>query len=373
VKERSLTAAERIDWLRLARTPRVGPVTFRELIVRYRTPAKAIAALPRLALRGGASLGKIPSADAARAEIDATEAARGLVVMGCEPRFPPLLRALDPPPPLVSVLGDVSILSKPCVAIVGSRNASAIGRRFAQDMARDLGAAGYVVVSGLARGIDAAAHQGALASGTVAVVAGGLAHIYPPEHTELHAEIASKGAIVSENPLTYPPTARDFPRRNRLISGLSLGVVVIEAAERSGSLITARYAAEQGREVMAAPGSPLDPRTKGSNRLIREGAILIESAADVVDALGGSSLLRLREPEPDPRDDEPPTDDATLDAEADRVRSKVYELLSPTPAPTDEIIRQAGAPAAVALAALMELELAGRAVLLPGGMAARAG
>jgi DNA processing protein len=369
---RELTAAERIDWLRLARTPRVGPVTFSQLLVRYRTPAKAIAALPKLARRGGAVIGAIPSPDAARAELDATEAAGGAVIMACEPAFPTLLRALDPPPPLVSVLGDVGMLSRPCVALVGARNASAIGGRFAQNVARDLGEAGFVVASGLARGIDAAAHRGALATGTVAVVAGGLAHIYPPEHAELHAEIARKGAVVSENPLSYPPTARDFPRRNRLISGLSLGVVVIEAAERSGSLITARYAAEQGREVMAAPGSPLDPRTKGSNRLIRDGAVLVESAQDVLDVLRGSPLVRLRPPEPE-IEEPPPLDDDGLDAEVERVRARVWELLSPTPTHRDEIIRASGAPPAAALAALVELELAGRAVLMPSGMVARSG
>jgi len=264
------------------------------------------------------------------------------------------------------------VLAKPSVAVVGARNASAIGRRFARDLARDVGAAGFVVVSGLARGIDAAAHEGALASdaGTVAVVAGGLAHIYPPEHAELHARIAREGAVLSENPPSYAPTARDFPRRNRLISGLSLAVVVVEAAERSGSLITARFAAEQGREVLAAPGSPLDPRARGANRLIRDGATLIESGADVIDVLRGSPLARAEEP--DWRAYEPaPVDEAALEAEADRVREAVFELLSPTPTHRDEIIRCAGAPAPAVLAALVELELAGRASLSSGGFATR--
>jgi DNA processing protein len=370
VIERALSAVERIDWLRLARTSRVGPVTFQQLLRRYKEPGKAIAALPKLARRGGGAIGAIPSADEARAEIDATEAAGGVLLMACEPAFPRLLRALDPPPPVISVLGSPQLLNKPAAALVGSRNASAIGRRFAQDVARDVGAAGFIIVSGLARGIDGAAHQGALSTGTIAVVAGGVATIYPPEHAELHARIAAEGAIVSENPLRMEPTARDFPRRNRLISGLSLGVVVIEAAERSGSLITARFAGEQGREVMAAPGSPLDPRARGANRLIRDGAILIESAADVIDVLRGSPLARTQEP--DWRAfEEGPMDETAIEAEADRIRERVHELLSPTPTPRDEIIRYAEAPAAAVLSALVELELAGRALLMTGGLVAR--
>lgn len=370
MKVRALAAAERIDWLRLARTTNVGPVTFAELIRRYENAAAAIDALPALARRGGGRIGKIPSVDAARAELDAVERAGGTMLMACEPSFPALLRNLDPPPPVVTVLGAPSLLAGPAAAIVGSRNASAAGRRFALDVARDLGAAGYVVVSGLARGIDAAAHDGALATGTVAIVAGGVDQIYPPENADLHARIAETGAIVSEVPLGVAPTARDFPRRNRLISGLSLGVVVIEAAERSGSLITARFAGEQGRDVMAAPGSPLDPRTKGANRLIREGAALIESAADVIDILKASPLARAEEP--GGAYDGPPPDEEALAKAADAVREKVAALLSPTPMPRDDVIRFADAPASAVIAALVELELAGRAVMLPGGRVASA-
>lgn len=367
--EQALSSAERIAWLRLARTSRVGPVTFAQLIRRYRSAEKALAALPSLARRGGGKIGAAPSVAEAEAEIRDTEAAGGRLLMSCEPGFPMLLRALDPPPPVIGVLGSVEMLSRRSVALVGARNASALGRRFAEDVARDVGKAGFVVVSGLARGIDAAAHQGAMSTGTVAVVAGGLAHIYPPEHEDLHRRIAKDGAIVSENPLRYEPTARDFPRRNRLISGLSLGVVVIEAAERSGSLITARFALEQGREVMAAPGSPLDPRARGSNRLIRDGATLIESGADVVDAIRGLPLARAEEPGRGYEDE--PMDEAALEAEADRIREKVFELLSPTPTARNDLIRFSGASAAAVLAALVELELAGRASLLPGGLAVR--
>jgi len=357
---------QRLDWLRLARTPRVGPVTFNELLQRYPNPSDAIAALPGLARRGGGRIGTIPSVDMGRAELDAVERAGGRMLMACEPAFPRLLRALDPPPPVITVLGSASMLEAPVAAIVGSRNASAVGRRFAQDVARDLGEADFIVVSGLARGIDAAAHQGALTTGTIAVVAGGVDHVYPPENAELRERIIENGAIISEIPLGVAPTARDFPRRNRLISGLSLGVVVIEAAVRSGSLITARFAGEQGREVMAAPGSPLDPRAKGSNRLIRDGAALIESGADVVALLRDSPLARTEEPTTDDYENAP-LDEAALDAAADAVRDRVCDLLSPTPTPRDDIIRFAEAPTPAVLAALVELELAGRAQLLPGG------
>ena len=370
MKVRTLSAAERLDWLRLARTSRVGPVTFAELIKRYREPGAALDALPKLARRAGGKIGKIPSLDTARQELNATEAAGGAMLMACEPGFPRLLRALDPPPPLITVLGDPERLSRPSCAIVGSRNASAIGRRFAQDVAAGVGEAGFTIVSGLARGIDAAAHMGSIDTGAVAVVAGGVDHIYPPEHANLHARIAARGAILSERPLGVSPTARDFPRRNRLIAGLSLGVVVIEAAERSGSLITARFAAEQGRDVMAAPGSPLDPRARGSNTLIREGASLIEGADDVTAVLHGSSLNRTEEPGGSGFDDAP-SDEAALAEDAEQVREQVHALLSPTPTGLNEIVRYADAPAHAVLAALVELELAGRAQLMPGGLVAR--
>lgn len=368
---RALDHAGRVAWLRLARTPQVGPVTFAQLLARFADPAAALDALPRLARRGGRiDPLAIPQAEAVEQELDAVADLGARVIAAIEPDFPPLLRALDPPPPVVTVLGHANMLFDPACAVVGARSASAIGRRFANDVAAGVGKSGYRIVSGLARGVDAAAHEGALETGTIAVVAGGIDNVYPPENANLRARIAVDGVLVSEQPLGTAPVARDFPRRNRLISGLSLGVVVIEAAEKSGSLITARYAGEQGREVMAAPGSPLDPRAKGSNRLIREGAALIECPGDVVDVLKGARPVAAREPEAAYL--AAPPDEEALAAAADDVRDRVLELLSPSPVSRDDIVRYADAPAAAVAAALMELELAGKAAQLPGGLVALA-
>lgn len=366
-----LSADERLAWLRLARTPNVGPVTFHRLMQRFRSAQAALDALPALAKRGGRiDPMTITSAQDVAREEDACIRAGGVLLTLRDAAYPRLLARLEHPPPVISVLGDPACLAERCVALVGARSASAIGRRFAHDIARDLSQAGFVVVSGLARGVDAAAHDGSLAGGaaTAAVVAGGVDNIYPPEHEGLRARIIERGAVVSERPFGRVPKARDFPRRNGIISGLSEGVVVIEAAERSGSLITARLAAEQGREVMAAPGSPLDPRAKGANRLIRDGAALIENARDVRDVLDGARLSATFEPSQDYED--PPLDEAAMDSAADAVRDRVAELLSPTPTPRDDIVRFAEAPAGAVAAALVELELAGRAIQLPGGLVA---
>lgn len=359
--------SERVDWLRLARTPQVGPVTFHKLLQRYGTPAEAIGALPELARRGGRHQPlKVTDREAAEQEIEATDAAGARLLIACEADYPQLLAALDPPPPVITVRGPLVPDDHACCAIVGSRNASAIGLRFARDMAAELGRAGVVIVSGLARGIDGSAHAGALETGTIAVLAGGIGHIYPPEHAELHAAIGERGLLVTESPPGATPTARDFPRRNRLISGLSLATLVIEAALRSGSLITARFAAEQGREVMAAPGSPLDPRAKGSNRLIRDGAALIEDAEDVLEILRHAKRPATAEPPAPPWE---PVDDHAEDAgEHDRL----YALLSPSPVPVDELIRQSGLAPGRVHAVLIELELAGRALVLPGGFVQQA-
>ena len=361
---------ERRDRLRLARTEGVGPVTWRELMRRYGSASKVLGMLPELARRGGRSGPlRIASPTDAQRELDAGRAlGAALLTMG-EASFPALLAQIDPPPPVLWLRGHPEVLSRPCVAIVGARIASAAGQRFARTLAADLGAAGYVVVSGLARGVDGAAHEGALASGTAAVLAGGVDDVYPPEHADLYGRVAAQGCIVSENAVGRRATARDFPRRNRIISGLSLGVVVVEAEQRSGSLITARLAAEQGREVFAVPGSPLDPRAKGPNALIREGAALCESVEDVLRVL--ADLRHAREPQQElftPGQ----TDDAALDAVADRLRERAYALLSPTPIPRDEMVRALGEPAAGVLAALVELALAGRAELLAGGLVVRA-
>jgi DNA processing protein len=359
---RALSAAERRDWLRLARTENVGPVTFDQLIQRFGQAADALAALPGLAARGGRTSLKL----ATDAQVD-RELADGLalgatLIASCEAAFPQALAALDPPPPVIWVRGRTELLNQPCVAIVGARVASAAAQRFARGLAAELGQAGQVIVSGLARGIDAAAHEGALRTGTVAVLGGGVDDIYPPEHRSLYARIAEAGCVVSESEPGRTAVARDFPRRNRIISGLSRAVVVVEAELRSGSLITARLAAEQGREVLAVPGSPLDPRAKGANELIRQGAALCEGAEDVLRALEG--LRGVREPEP-PRYCQAGTEPD------DALRKAVAALLSPTPVSRDEMVRATGAPAPAVFAALVELSLAGRCQLLPGGLVAQ--
>ncbi len=358
----SLSDSERRDWLRLARTENVGPVTFQNLIARFGSAGAALAEIPRLAKRGGRELILPPPGDAAR-EIAALAAIGGQLIASCEPEFPQGLAALDSQPPLISVLGNTHLLRKEMVAIVGARNASALARKFASMLARDLCDAGLVVASGLARGIDSAAHEAALDGGTAAVVAGGVDVIYPPENDALYRAIAARGIIVSEMRLGEAPQARHFPRRNRLISGLSRGVVVVEAAERSGSLITATYALEQGREIFAVPGSPLDPRAKGCNKLIREGATLTESADDVLSVLRPMLGHDFREPGGGTSLSPPAV---VSDAEADRVRRLVEETLGPAPVEIDELIRQTGAPAAVVLTVILELELAGRCARQPG-------
>lgn len=360
---RQLSDVQRRDWLRLARTENVGPVTFDQLLGRYGEPALALAALPDLARRGGrmASL-KVPSEAEADRELADGAALGARLICACEPDFPQALAALDPPPPLIWVRGDAGLLDRRTVAIVGARVASAAGQRFARGLAAELGAAGCVVVSGLARGIDGAAHEGSLPTGTVAVLGGGIDDVYPPEHRDLYARIVEQGCVVSENEPGRTAVARDFPRRNRIIAGLSRAVVVVEAELRSGSLITARLANEQGREVLAVPGSPLDPRAKGTNDLIRQGAAICESAEDVLRAIEG--LGGFREPEPTPFRDAPGEPD-------DALRERLADLLSPTPVSRDELVRAAGAPAPAVFAALMELALAGRAELLPGGMVAK--
>jgi DNA processing protein len=260
-------------------------------------------------------------------------------------------------------------LHKPCVAIVGSRNASAIGQQFAQKIAGELGEAGITIVSGLARGIDRAAHYGSVASGTAAVLGGGVDHIYPRQNSEIYEQIRQDGALISESPLGYRATARDFPRRNRIISGLSLGVIVIEAAERSGTLITARYALEQNREVMAAPGSPLDPRTKGCNRLIQQGAALIESTEDIMNILEQVSSPTIMEPEDIYTQAAFDWDAAQDDIE--KAHHILAELLSPTPVARDILIRHSNLPAPIAIAALLEMELSGQIFVEPDGRVSR--
>ncbi len=358
-----LSDAERRDWLRLARTENVGPVTFDQLIQRFATAKDALAALPGLAARGGRS-GGLKVADDTQIDKELADGAAlgARLVASCETLFPQALAALDPPPPVIWVRGRIELLDRPTVAVVGARVASAGGQRFARGLAADLGQSGHVIVSGLARGIDAAAHEGAMPTGTVAVMGGGVDDIYPPEHRDLYARIAEAGCVVSESEPGRTAVARDFPRRNRIISGLSRAVVVVEAELRSGSLITARLAAEQGREVLAVPGSPLDPRARGTNDLIRQGAALCEGAEDVLRALEG--LRGFREP------GAAPYRRAAAAEPDDALRRQVAALLSPTPVSRDEIVRATGGPAPAVFAALVELALAGRCELLSGGMVA---
>jgi len=362
-----LTDRERLDWLRLARTESVGPVTFRHLIARFGGAARAIDALPDLARRGGrAGAPGVPSVAAAQAELAAGASLGARLIACCEAAFPYALAMTDPPPPVIWTLGDPGLLSRKAVAIVGARAASAAGRRFARFLAQALGEAGYVVVSGMARGIDTAAHEGSLDLGAVAVLAGGPDDIYPPENSDLYNVLKQKGCVISERPPGHAARAADFPRRNRIISGLSLGVVVVEAELRSGSLITARLAGEQGREVFAVPGSPLDPRARGANDLIRQGATLVEDAEDVLRVLGALPGLC----------DQEATSfaDALVDGgdPGDALRDRLISLLSPAPTPIDEVVRAAGAPAPLVYAALVELAVAGRADLMPGAMVAAA-
>ena len=371
-----LTETERIDWVRLIRSEHVGPVTFRRLLQRYRTAAAALAALPQLARQGGRGGVRIPSAADAADELARLARAGGRLLLSADADYPPLLRTLEDAPPALGLIGDGALLVRGAVAIVGSRNASLNGLRFAQQLARDLGAAGFVVVSGLARGIDAAAHQGALASGTVAVLAGGVDVIYPPGNTELYHAIGAKGAIVAEMPAGMPPQARHFPRRNRLISGLSVGVVVIEANLHSGSLITARCALDQGREVFAVPGSPLDPRARGCNDLIRQGAVLTESVDDVLAVLAPPGVTvrpagTPAAPVAVATDSacEPPLATGPA-ADGDAARAAILALLSPVPVAVDELVRRCGLPAATVHTALLEWELAGRLDRHPGNRVA---
>lgn len=355
-----LPETERFARLRLARTDQIGPVTFKQLLDRCGSAETALNALPEMIRRGGGRGHDLPSeADIAAEIADGARVGARLIVLG-DADFPAALAAVDPPPPVLWALGDPALLDRPCVAVVGARIASAGGQRIARGLAQQLGEAGYVVVSGLARGIDGAAHTGALPTGTAAVLGGGVDDIYPPDNADLYRQIAEQGCILSESRIGARAQARDFPRRNRIISGLSQGVIVVEAELRSGSLITARLAAEQGRDVFAVPGSPLDPRSRGPNELLRQGAILCEGLDDVERAF--STLRTLREPAA-----ETPFEGAEDGLES-AFMERVAALLSPTPTPRDELARALEAPVGRVAAALLELSLAGRATLLPGGL-----
>jgi len=364
----ALTDRQRLSWLRLIRSDNVGPATFRDLINHFGSAEAAIEALPELSRRGGATRSvRIASRDEAERELEAA-LRHGAVFIGIgEPDYPPALRQIDGAPPLIAAKGELSAATKPSVGIVGSRNASISGAKFAAMIARDAGRAGYVITSGLARGIDTAAHRASLDTGTIAVLAGGLDRPYPPENLGLLDDITQgRGLAVSEMPFGWEPRSRDFPRRNRLIAGISLGVVVVEAAERSGSLITARMATDFGRLVFAVPGSPLDPRCYGTNNLLKEGALITTGSEDVLSALAPLSQLDLftppivEEPSRDSSSDMmPPDDDA---------RGIIINALGPTPVEVDDIIRHTDLPASTVYLILLELDLAGRLHRHTGGL-----
>ncbi|HEY6259592.1 MAG TPA: DNA-processing protein DprA [Xanthobacteraceae bacterium] len=362
-----LTDQERLDWLRLIRSENIGPRTFRTLVDQFGSAQAALASLPGLARRGGAGgpARICAQADAERELKSAWSLGIELVALG-EPGYPWRLAMIDDPPPLVAVRGDLAILQRPMIAVVGARNASAAGIKLAGHLARALGEAGLVVVSGLARGIDAAAHRASLETGTIAALAGGHNHIYPPEHVELAGMILAHGVTLTEMPLDREPRSHDFPRRNRLISGLAVGVVVVEAARRSGSLITTRMALEQGREVFAVPGSPLDPRAEGSNSLLKQGAILVTEAEDVLAVLRpilDQPLERRLAEEATPAAPAPPAAEPGPDE-----RNRIVALLGPVPVSIDDLVRLAGRPPAVVRTVLLELEVAGRLQRHGGGL-----
>lgn len=355
-----LSEAERFARLRLARTDKVGPVTFRQLLQRYGTAETALERLPDLVRRSGRANYKIPDSTIVEDELAAGQRFGACLHVWGDCDFPEQLTHLDPPPPAIWTLGNSEFLKRESVAIVGARIASAGGQRIARGLAQQLGEAGYVVVSGMARGIDTAAHAGSLENGTVAVLGGGIDDIYPSENADLYARIVQQGCVISESPVGSRAQAKDFPRRNRIISGLSRGVVVVEAELRSGSLITARLAAEQGRDVFAVPGSPLDPRSTGPNDLLRNGAILCEGVEDIVRAF--TTLRSLFEPL-QPSYQASQTEEVTVD-----LVERVAALLSPVPTPRDELARALDLPIATVSSALLELSLMQRASLLSGGL-----
>jgi DNA processing protein len=361
----TLSQDEAFARIRLLRSPNVGPVSYAQLLGRFGDAATALAALPDLAGRGGAAYRPAPEVRIAD-EIAAVRRAGARYLFHDSPDYPPLLRLTEGAPPILTVRGDAGLAGRPCVAVVGARNASAAAVKLARDFASVMAEAGLVIVSGLARGIDGAAHRGALAGGaTIGVIASGIDVAYPPEHGELHQEIAEGGLLIAEQPPGTEPLARHFPSRNRIIAGIAAGTLVVEAAPKSGSLITARLAGEFGREVMAIPGSPLDSRSHGCNHLIRDGAVLVQSPEDVIELVSGfdgPQPTRLRAPA------EAWPAVASL---ADETPAELADLLTTAPVAIDELIRQSGESASAVQLALLELEIAGRLERHAGGRVSR--
>lgn len=382
------TEDDRVSWLRLLRSRRVGPSTFYRLMAEHGSAAAALAALPGIARTAGARNYAPCSADAAGAELLAARAAGARMICIGDPAYPPALARIGDAPPLIWAMGDVSVLGRPMVALVGARNASSLGLRMARALAGGLGAAGYAVVSGLARGIDTAAHLAARDTGTVAVLASGVDVVYPAENARLGDDILAAGARLSEQPMGLVPQARHFPSRNRIISGLAQALVVVEAAAKSGSLITARAALDQGRDVLAVPGHPFDARAAGCNMLIRDGATLVRSAADVIEALPAllpapqpavsRTPARSATPEPAhttgaaaPGTPPGPAPDRRSLRETALLHRDILNRLGPSPLAEDQLIRDLAAPAAAVAPALTELELDGRITRHPGGLLSR--
>jgi DNA processing protein len=372
----SLTADQRLDWLRLIRSRRVGAVTFHRLIAGHCTAAAALAALPEIASAAGVKDYAVCPPEVAAHEMSLARVAGAKMLCWGEQDYPEALYDLADAPPVLWALGNVSLLNKPCVAMVGARNASSLGLRMANRLAETLGEKGFVVVSGLARGIDAAAHKAALALGTVAVQAGGVDVVYPEENALLSRQIAEQGCRISEQPMGLAPQARHFPMRNRLVSGLSRAVVVVEAAARSGSLITARNALDQGRDVLAVPGHPFDARAAGCNILIRDGAILVRNSSDVIEAIG-TGLPHLRNARPDPvAQAAPPLPGPVPErrplADVSQLHSQILARLGPSPLAEDQLIRDLALPPASITPELLTLELEGKVLRQAGGLLSRA-
>jgi DNA processing protein len=359
-----LDERQRLACLRLIRSSNVGPVTFRELINQFGGAVEALEALPELSRRGGRHSLRICARADAEAELEAADRIGARPLFTIEPGYPPALAVLPQSPPLLYAKGDLGQLLRPTLAIVGARNGSAAGQKLARLFAARIGSAGLAIASGLARGIDAAAHEAALATGTVAVVAGGIDVVYPPEHERLQAQIGERGCLVSEQPPGFVPRAKDFPRRNRIISGISLGVVIVEAARRSGTLITARMAAEQGREVFAVPGHPLDPRAEGTNRLLKTGATLVTEPEDVLEVLapmlreGPSAVAMYPDDTRFPQAEDSRHPDLPQFGAGERAR--LLGALGPAPVDIDELARATGLSIRSIRIALIELDLAGR-------------
>lgn len=369
------TEEDRLDWLRLLRSRRVGIATFWRLLAEHGSAKAALDALPQVARAAGVDDYTPCPPAVALAELRAGRAAGATLVAHGEAAYPEPLTDLADAPPLLWLRGRAELLARPMVALVGARNASSLGLRMARALAADLGEAGFVVVSGLARGIDAAAHDAALKTGTVAVMAGGVDGVYPPENAVLADRIGDRGLILSEQPPGLAPQARHFPARNRIVSGLALAVVVVEAAAKSGSLITARTALDQGREVLAVPGHPMDPRAGGCNLLLRDGATLVRDAADVIEALGApvatSPAKAVAVPREQPAAPPAPAGRAAL-RDVSALHMQILSRLGPSPLAEDQLIRDLAAPAHVITPVLTELELDGHVVRAAGGMIARA-